>query len=96
MNRYKAGACSMEFIGFCGSGIWSCISSAVEESCCTLQIKIWCCKSLVSVTASSAKQFLVAPVLSILFCDCTDENIFCNLKLKLNFEYYQLLLLPLQ
>ena len=51
-------------------------------SCCTLQIKICCCKSLVLVTALSAKHFLVAPVLSIMFCDCTGENIFCNLKLN--------------
>ena len=51
------------------------------------------------VTASSAKHFLVAPVLSIMFSDGIGENSFCNLKLKkfrlLNFEFHHLLLLPL-
>jgi hypothetical protein len=68
-------------------------------SCCSLQMEICCWKSVMLVTASSAKHYLVAPVLSIMFSDCTGENSFCNLKLRkfrlLTFEFHQLLLLPL-
>jgi hypothetical protein len=64
-----------------------------------LQLEIYCWKSVMLVTASSAKPFLVAPILSIMFGDCTGENLFYNLKRKrfrpLTFEFHQLLLLPL-
>jgi len=73
--------------------------SSRKVSCCSFQMEIYCWKSVMLVTASSAKHFLVAPVLNIMFSDCTGENSFCNLKLKefrpLNFEFHQLLMLPL-
>lgn len=47
-----------------------------------MQVKIYYWKSVMLVTALSAKHFLVVPLLSIMFSDCTRENSFCNLKLK--------------
>jgi len=87
------GLVQWSFFGSCGSVFGHVFSSSRKVSCCSLQIEIYCWKSVMLVTASSAKHFLVALILSIMFIDCTGENSFCNLKLKrfrpLNFEFHK-------
>jgi len=74
MNRYKGGGLFSGVFGSCGNVFGHVFFSSRKVSCCSLQIEIYCWKSVMLVTASSAKHFLVAPILSIMCSDCTGET----------------------
>jgi hypothetical protein len=66
VNRYKAEACSMDLEGGgCGCVcLCMCFCSSRKVSCCSLQIEMYCWKSVMLVTTLSSRHFIVAPILS--------------------------------